>query len=439
MILKITQREIAKRRRMARDIRTNEYKHCRESHILSDQLTLFRPCWIDVVRDVPYYRRLAETRSVPLDISSWEEFCATVPITEKTDVQREGKMFWNRIRKPDFFRTTGGSTAEPVQLPAWRSEAAQTEANEWMARQWYSIDPEDSSFRIWGHSHILGRGLRGKFNAVVRNVKDSVLQISRISAYNLSEEALHRAWLRLADDHHDYAVGYSGALDSMARVPNNITLRRPLKAVIATGEGFPRSDSDTVISRAFCCPVASEYGCMEAGAIAHTHPDKPGFHVFWRSYFIEALESGQAGVYRILVTSLYPRCFPLIRYDLGDLIEASEPSIGITSFKQVLGRNNSFIELPTGERIHSMALSSAVKDLASVLGYQLINDSTKLELLVRPSPTFQDSDLKLIHTRLCKLHPSLERIRVVQTNRFYKTRAGKTPAVITDCTGFTLD
>ena len=44
-----------------------------------------------------------------------------------------------------------------------------------------------------------------------------------------------------------------------------------------------------------------EYGAVEAGLGAHTHPSGD-YPVFWRSH---------------ILTSLYPRAFPLARYEIG--------------------------------------------------------------------------------------------------------------------------
>ena len=90
-------------------------------------------------------------------------------------------------------RTTGGSTSEPIQLAAWKSELDYANADVWLARSWFGIDPGDKLFLIWGHSHQLGRGIPGKVNAIRREMKDVVLGYHRASAYDLSEKAMRRA------------------------------------------------------------------------------------------------------------------------------------------------------------------------------------------------------------------------------------------------------
>ena len=422
---------LARKRRLARDLRAAEYAAADPCGAEAAQLERFNACWEWMQKYVPYYARLVGENKAPGRFDSWGQFMQTLPVADRAFVYANLPELSDGSRRPDSFRMTGGSTAEPVSLPAWNSETAETERNEWLGRSWYGIGPEDDCFRLWGHSHLLGKGWRGWINARKRELKDVLLGIERISAYDLSDRALSRAFAQLQTSDATYVVGYSAALDQFARVARAAGLanKTELKAVVATSESFPHADSREVIEAAFNAAVAMEYGSVETGVLAHTRRNE-GYHVFWLSYFIEATEPAPQGGYKVRVTSLYPRCFPLVRYDLGDAITLDAPCHGVRYFPEVLGRTNVFLEPSPGEPIHSEALSHAVKGIPSVSGYQMIqeNDAFTLSLTTLSSITNEQADE--IRSRLTKINPRLHSTLIRVVERLEQTRAGKTPMII---------
>jgi len=401
------------------------------SEAVSAQLARFNTCWEQMQRFVPYYARLVEQKKAPRQFDTWEQFLETLPVADRRFVYENLSDLSDCTRPPDTFRTTGGSTAEPVSLPSWCSETGETERNEWIGRSWYDIGPEDASFRLWGHSHLLGKGMRGWLNARKREIKDLILEIERISAYDLSDHALLHAFAQLQASRATYMLGYSAALDRFARVVSakGLENQTQLKAVIATSESFPQTDSRQVIKEAFNAPVALEYGSVETGVIAHTRKDE-GYHVFWLSYFIEATEPAPQGGYKVRVTSLYPRCFPLVRYDLGDALALDAPCLGVRSFPEVMGRTNMFLEPVPGEHIHPEALSHAVKGIGAVTGYQMIQEGEAFTLLLTASAIVTPRQTEEIRERLAKVSPHLRATEIRVADRLQQTRAGKTPMII---------
>ena len=58
-------------------------------------------------------------------------------------------------------RITGGSSGNPLQIPAWKSEDLYTRPDQWVGRRWYEINPEDRCLWLTGNSYLLGNGLKG--------------------------------------------------------------------------------------------------------------------------------------------------------------------------------------------------------------------------------------------------------------------------------------
>jgi len=402
------------------------------------QLKAWNAEWQRILKDVPYYAKLARERSLPESFRSWEEFLELIPVTTRGHVQEEVATRTSQTRKPDFYRMTGGTTAQPIQMPAWRSELVeQTWVDLWAGRLWFGLRPSSRQFMLWGHSHLLGTGLKGWLKARRQEISDWSLGWYRFSAYDLRKEKMRQAARRMIEFKPEFFLGYSVALDHFARANRDMRnkLRKlHLKVVIGAAEAFPFPDSEDLLRDLFDSPVTMEYGAVETNLIAQRDPSGI-FRVFWRSYFVEATDEGHGpAALKVRVTSLYPRCFPLVRYELGDEIEPLEKgratSLSIDRFRRVLGRCNDYIELEDGAIVHSEAFTHAVRTNPLVRGYQIVQEGSDITVYVVLAEPSAPKATSVIQTALAKIHPALERARIEVVSQLTRTVAGKTPMII---------
>jgi phenylacetate-CoA ligase len=412
------------------------YRHDLDaSRRASIQLDLLNETWERNLRYVPRWRALSRSGSIPARFASLEEFASVVePMTRET-LQTELQASTSSERAPDLTKMTGGSTAKPVHIPFWSSELAAGRPHAWVGRGWYGVRPSSRLFHLWGHSHLLGTGVSGWLNARKRELYDRLLGYSRQSAYDLRPEAMRAAARRLVAFRPEYVVGYSVALDLLAKECEDLRdeLRGlGLKVVIGTAEGFPSEASVPRIGQTFACPVAMEYGAVETGIMAHTDPTG-GYRVFWRSFLLEA-EASPEGPRRLRVTSLYPRSMPLVRYEIGDEILYEDGRdrvvIGLDRFDRVAGRCNDYVELPNGKLIHSEAFSHVVRPASSIRGYQVYQDPKRLCLRYTARAPLTDAERSGIRERLERIEPSLRDIELEEVDSLEQTVAGKTRMVL---------
>lgn len=397
------------------------------------QLRLLNAEWERATGETPYWRDLAASQGLPRKFGSIAQFVAEVPPTTRHCLQEHRGTMTSIRRRPDLVRLTGGSTSQPVQIPSWRSEVAVTAPNMWWGRSWYGIRPSSRLFLLWGHSHLLGTGLRGAARAARLRLSDRLLGYHRFSAYDLRPEMLARAAAELVRFRPDYVLGYSVALDLFARA--NFRLRSELrgvnvKAVIGTAESFPSVDSERRLGDLFGCPVAMEYGAVETGLIAHTTP-AGGYQVFWRHYLVEA--DAQPGAHRVRITSLYPRCMPLVRYEIGDEVTISDPSgqrTSLATFDRVVGRCNDYVSLQDGAAIHSEVFSHALRPCAEIQGFQVVLHRDGIQVrFVSPGPLAPQA-VADIRDRLGKVHPDLAQVSFERVEQLEQTVAGKTRMIV---------
>ncbi|MGB8992810.1 MAG: hypothetical protein WCD80_12210 [Desulfobaccales bacterium] len=398
------------------------------------QLAKFNSEWQVIKNTVPYYQSLARSHNLPEVFHSWEEIISSFPVANRSTLQQYRELMSSRTKAPEWWRLTGGTTAQPVQLPAWKSESLHTAPNTWLGRSWFGVTPSDRAFMLWGHSHLLGTGLKGRWNSYARRLKDWLLGYYRFSAYNLNERSMQEAGLALRRFRPHYVIGYSVALDLFARVNRKLAAdfhSVDLKVVVGAAEGFPRDDSPKLLEEVFSAPLTMEYGSVETDLIAHGTP-QGGYDVFWGTYFCEALETGVTGGKIIRVTSLYPRCFPLIRYELGDEIELEpgEEGLGVARFQSVRGRCHDTVTLADGTILHSEAFSHAVRPCPEIRYYQIVDDQGTISLnYIAPEP-ITDEQMLLIRQRLSKINLSLKNIEIKRVDKLEQTVAGKTKMVV---------
>jgi phenylacetate-CoA ligase len=98
-----------------------------------------------------------------------------------------------------------------------------------------------------------------------------------------------------------------------------------LRSIISISERLPRETREALQSW-FGCKVVSRYSNQENGVFAQQCPGHDEYHLNTASYVFEFLKldedvpAGTGERARVVVTDLFNRALPMIRYDTGDLV-----------------------------------------------------------------------------------------------------------------------
>ncbi|MFD1064408.1 hypothetical protein [Oceanobacillus locisalsi] len=411
------------------------YRNQSVDTISNYQLTKFNELWQGIQNNVPYFKRLVESNDLPRQIKGWTDF-QKIPINSRSYLKENVNDFSDYSREPDFWISTGGSTGNPLNFPSWKEESVNYEPSLWYARSFYDIKRSDRMFRLWGHSHVLGNGL-AKYKKIIKfKMGHPLIGFKRFSAYDLSETQLKIAGEEILKFKPNYIIGYSKALQLLARAnmdKKNDFQKLNLKAVIGAAEGFDKEEDKNFIGEIFGCPVGLEYASMETKLLAHTHPDG-SYKVIWKNNLVECVDDNgnpaQEG--RILVTSLYPRAFPLVRYELGDLISgALKNKNSVYAFSQVKGRDNDFLMIDENTPIHSEGITHAIKLSDKITAYQIrYTPENMYTIYVKSNSNLTEHDFNEIRSRLKKIDSRLSDLNIKQVNQLKQTVAGKTKWLI---------
>ena len=110
------------------------------------QLARFNGLWRTIAENSPYYMHLKHEIQIPGRFADWGEFSDKLPVLTRETTRRFADDMRTSIRRADYRRITGGSTSEPIQLPAWKTEDRITGLDSWRGRSWFGVDASKRLF-----------------------------------------------------------------------------------------------------------------------------------------------------------------------------------------------------------------------------------------------------------------------------------------------------
>ncbi len=298
------------------------------------------------------------------DYNNWSE----LPIMRKIDFQMslDKRLSDGYKRKNVFINKTSGSSGDPFVFAKDKFCHALIWANIMRRWGWYGIDFNHSL-----QARFYGMPLDFVANAKLR-LKDFLSNRYRFTIFDFSDVAMEKMIRIFSKKKFDYINGYTSNIVLLAKylkTKNQVltTICPTLKVCIVTSEMlFP--DDKILLEKHLGVPVVNEYGSAELDIMAFESPDG-----IWKAnaetLFIEIVDdngtilpNGQEG--RIIVTSLYNKAQPMIRYEVGDIGILDEKSTAKNPIlKKLTGRTNDVAVLPSGKLSPGMTFYSITKKL----------------------------------------------------------------------------
>ncbi|MGV1046957.1 MAG: phenylacetate--CoA ligase family protein [Solirubrobacterales bacterium] len=165
--------------------------------------------------------------------------------------------------------------------------------------------------------------------------------------------------------------------------------------LIATGGEVRTPEMEARITDAWGRMPFNIYGATETGGYSAVECDRhAGLHLFEDQVLLEVVDDdcrpvpdGKPGS-RLLITNLYNRTQPLIRYELNDLITVSpdpcpcgRPFPLLTSIE---GRSDDVLEMPATDggtiKVHPLVLRSPLAGIAALSEYRIVYGAGKLRV-----------------------------------------------------------
>lgn len=407
------------------------------------QLVALSAIWSDCVSDIPYYRRLVARDEAPASIRTWGDL-NNIPVLQRQILQEHASEFIRISGPPDSFVSTAGSTGQPVQLGQWRTGLEPLRVAKLVPWVRLGYNLNDAIYLIWGHAHLLGTGWRRYYNHAIRKTKDWLAGYHRVDAYTMDKNKAAHIAREIIRIRPAGLIGYAAVLDLLCRYTTEFhadLYAAGLKFVMPCAEPPPRQDTFELFHSVFGCPIVQEFGGVDFGHVGFKIDAEP-YMLFPDLNILETeSDAAEPDTGAALVTTLYRRYVPLIRYRQGDVItgiQRDEQGL-VTAFDEQIGRVNDMICLSDGSSVHSVAIVHCFKDEPSIYNVQLLlRDEGPAFSLVVHSPISTDVEQRM-RNRLRQIHPQFEQASFSYVMDLATNLAGKRRWVVDQRTSPAVD
>lgn len=300
----------------------------------------------------------------PKPIEKWED----IPVMRKIHFQKplQERLSKGFTKGNVYINKTSGSSGDPFVFAKDKFCHALIWANIMHRFDWYGIDFNHSL-----QARFYGMPLDFIANKKLR-FKDFLSRRYRFNIFDFSDAAMGRMLNKFQNTKFDYINGYTNSIVLLAKFLKSKQLFLSdicpsLKVCIVTSEMLFEDDKKLLQER-FNMPIINEYGSAELDIIALESPEGV-WKVNSETLFVEILDEndcvlpyGHEG--RIVVTSLYNKAHPMIRYEVGDIGVLDEKStLQHPILKKLIGRTNDVAVLPSGKKSPGMTFYSITKKL----------------------------------------------------------------------------
>lgn len=295
-----------------------------------------------------------------------------LPVLTKKDLQKPLKERLSKgySEKSVFVNKTSGSSGAPFVFAKDKEAHAITWASIIHRFAWYGIDFNSSyQARFYGIPLDFVGYRKERF-------KDFLSKRYRLPIFDLSDNVLEGFLDHFKTKKFDYINGYTSSIVLFGKYlqARNIILTDicpTLKVCMVTSEMLFEEDK-IVLEKHLGVPIVNEYGASELDLIAfqsRSFGTKDEWLVNSATLFVEILdEKNQPVPYgiegKIVITSLYNKAHPFIRYEIGDVGILDEKStLKKPILKKLIGRTSDVALLPSGKKSPGLTFYYVTKSI----------------------------------------------------------------------------
>ena len=358
---------------------------------------LVEHCW----NEVPYYRRSWGEAGITShqDIRNLDDY-AKLPVLTKADVRAN----FDALHAPGhraglLYKTTGGSTAEPLTIGYTRESYERRIAVMHRGYAWADALLGARALYFWGESLD---GVPMKHRLMHRVFNRRMVNVFTMSDANMADYADTLDAYR-----PQVVVGYVAPMVRLARwlLENGRKVHVP-SSVLCAAEPL-HAHERKLLEEAFGCPVYNSYGCREVMLIASECGARDGLHINADHLCVElgqATRDSEHSHREVLITDLHNYGMPLMRYANGDLATPMEGRCscgrGLPRLAAIDGRTMDALRSPAGHFVGEY-LEYLLFDTPGMLRFQAVQERIEvIEVSYVPGKGFDEASLEKISARM---------------------------------------
>ncbi len=383
-------------------------------------------CW----ENVHFYKDFWEKAGVSRGPLSCLEDLSQYPILTKEIIKSSAIPLQsnnlNSIRKKT--NSTGGTTGQPLQY--------YQDLELWSLTQ---------AFNLWGwglagykFGHCVA--VLGGYSLVPEKIgfKDRFRylldQKFPISGVHFDHQTGVNIFAQLKQINPDYIYGYPSLLSMLGRFLSDEGLSlASVKGVFTTAE-MCQSSYRKNIEEGFNCKVWDQYGCNDGGIMACECSLHQGYHYSDMQVIVQTSETKTSEDGPLLITNLWNRSFPFIRYANGDKVTISKDlcpcGLPYPVLKSISGRTADILVFGNGRKLAGPALTLIFRNM-DIAGWQVVQNSlNSVEVYIANSCMLQKEQLNYIKLAFKTHAGEGVDIKIVQGEKLQLTMSGKLKPII---------
>lgn len=391
---------------------------------------------------VPFYRTKYEKEGITRSLLEQFELeqLPLLPILTKDELRQFGTstLISTKLETGGKFYSSSGSTGTPTQIMySTKMHQIWSASFEGRIRNWAGVSRFDSRGMIGGRRVIPSSNLNGPYYRYNRFEKQTYF-----SAYHISANTANSYLEGIIKNNVQYMIGYAASNYFLASFIEELGLAAPQLAAVITSSEKLTQDMRSTLERVYNCEVYDAYSSVEACCSIteseyHQLLESPdiGIMEYLNPELNTSVELGEQG--QVVCTGLLNYNQPLIRYQIGDIVELStnqETHCG-RNFKviqQIIGRSEDVIIGKDGRkmvRFHGITIGLPKIKQAQIIQHQLEEFEIKLILSESLLPT----EIELMKQRMRSQLGDIN-VTITEVSNFELNNNGKFKSVISKVT-----
>lgn len=375
------------------------------------------------LKNNPFYKSVCKK-----GFTTWSE----LPILTKSDLQAplKDRLSNGYSLKNVYVNKTSGSTGNPFYFAKDKFSHALT---------WAIIQNRFNWNDLYGKRQARFYGIPSEtIPKIKERTKDFFANRYRFNVFDLSDAAFEKWIEKFKSTKFVYLNGYTTVIVAFANYLNskNIVLKDvcpSLKACVVTSEMCFEEDK-IAMNTAFGIPIINEYGASELDLIAFQNT-KNQWIINTESLFIEIVDDnntplpyGELG--RVIVTSLYNKAHPFIRYELGDVGILKKIDSKTIILDKLEGRREDIVHLPSGKKAPGLSFyyvtKSVMKDTGTIKEVKVTQTTlSAFEIHYASNNELSEKQMSDVKNALYKyLEPNLE-VTFHRFDQLKRSKSGK--------------
>lgn len=375
-----------------------------------------------------FYKELYGLQGEELkDIRTIEDL-QSLPIIGKQEAQAAHEALTNRQLSEDDYaiQHTSGSTGAGLKFPATHDSHREQWAVWWRYRNWHGIERSEECLYFGGRSVVPLEQTSApywRYNWPGKQILFSGYHLGPETA-RLYLDEMQRSGLR-------WIHGYPSLLSLLGQYAIEQKAKLNIRWVTIGAESLLENQK-AIIREAFGVEPLQHYGMAEGVANISQCP-QGALHVDEDFSAVEFVPTETQGCCRVVGTGFTNPAFPLIRYDVGDLVTLGDKKCDCGRpgrvVEQIDGRQEDFIILKNGARLGR--LDHIFKDCVHVKEAQIVQEEVgQMTVKVVRGDEFQETDEEQLRQEIQQRVGDFLDYEIQYVDQIERTARGKLRFVI---------